>query len=186
MVTVMALWLPILLAAVIVFVVSSIFHTVLTHHDSDFDKVPAEDDVMEALRKANVPPGDYVMPRPSSKQEMKNPEFIERMKRGPVAFMTVFPSGQPSMGQSLVLWFVYCIVVGIFAAYICGRTLGPGAPYLSVFRFVGATAFMGYTLALWQNSIWYKRKWSATLKSTIDGLIYARVTAGTFGWLWPS
>ncbi len=140
---------------------------------------------MEALRKANVPPGDYVLPCPGSKQELKNPEFVEKMKRGPVTFMTVFPSGQPSMGQSLVLWFVYCIVVGIFAAYISGRTLGAGAHYLTVFRFVGATAFMGYTLALWQNSIWYKRKWSSTLKSTFDGLVYALVTAGTFGWLWP-
>ena len=186
MVTVMSLWLPILLAAVFVFVVSSIFHTVLTHHDSDFDKVPAEDDVMEALRKANVPPGDYAMPRPSSRQEKKNPEFIEKMTRGPVAFMTVFPSGPRKMGQSLVLWFVYCIVVGIFSAYISGRTLGAGAHYLTVFRFVGATAFMGYTLALWQNSIWCKRKWSSTLKSTLDGLVYALVTAGTFGWLWPS
>jgi hypothetical protein len=185
MVTVMSLWLPILVAAVFVFVVSSIFHTLLSHHDTDFDKIPAEDEVMEALRKANVPPGDYVMPRPGSKQEMKNPEFIEKMNRGPVAFMTVLPSGPQKMGQSLVLWFVYCLVVGIFAAYICGRTLGPGADYLSVFRFVGAAAFMGYTLALWQNSIWYKRKWSATLKSTIDGLVYALVTAGTFGWLWP-
>ncbi len=185
MVTIMSLWLPILLAAVFVFVVSSIFHTVLSYHQSDFGKVPAEDDVMEALRKANVPPGDYVLPCPGSKQEMKNPEFVEKMKRGPVTFMTVFPSGQPSMGQSLVLWFVYCIVVGIFAAYISGRTLGAGAHYLTVFRFVGATAFMGYTLALWQNSIWYKRKWSSTLKSTFDGLVYALVTAGTFGWLWP-
>ena len=185
MVTVMSLWLPILLAAVIVFVVSSIFHTVLTYHQSDFGKVPAEDDVMDALRKANVPPGDYVMPCPGSKQEMKNPEFIEKMKRGPVAFMTVYPSGPHAMGQSLVLWFVYCLVVGIFAAYISGRALGPGAHYLSVFRFVGATAFLGYTLALWQNTIWFKRKWSTTLKSTIDGLVYALLTAGTFGWLWP-
>ena len=186
MVTVMSLWLPILLAAVIVFVVSSIFHTVLNYHQSDFGKVPAEDDVMDALRKANVPPGDYVMPCPGSKQEIKTPEFVEKMNRGPVAFMTVYPSGPHPMGQSLVLWFVYCIVVGIFAAYISGRALGPGAHYLSVFRFVGATAFLGYTLALWQNSIWFKRKWSSTLKSTLDGLVYALLTAGTFGWLWPN
>lgn len=186
MVTVMSLWLPILLAAVLVFVVSSIFHTVLAYHQSDFDKVPAEDDVMAALRNANVPPGDYVMPCPGSKQEMKAPEFREKVNRGPVAFMTVLPSGPPKMGQSLALWFLYCIVVGIFAAYITGRALAPGADYLAVFRFTGATAFLGYTLALWQGSIWYKRKWSSTLKSTFDGLVYALLTAGAFGWLWPS
>jgi len=64
--------------------------------------------------------------------------------------------------------------------------LGPGEDYLAVFRFTGATAFVGYTLALWQNSIWFKRKWSTNLKNTFDGLIYALFTAGTFGWLWPS
>jgi hypothetical protein len=56
---------------------------------------------------------------------------------------------------------------------------------LRVFRFIGAAAFMGYSFALWQMSIWYNRAWSSTIKSTIDGLIYACLTAGTFGWLWP-
>ena len=65
-------------------------------------------------------------------------------------------------------------------------SLWPGADYLAIFRFTGATAFIGYTLALWQNSIWFKRKWSTNLKNTFDGLIYALFTAGTFGWLWPS
>ena len=46
-------------------------------------------------------------------------------------------------------------------------------------------AFSGYSLALLQNSIWYKRNWSATLRSVFDGLIYALLTAGIFGWLWP-
>ena len=185
-VLVLSLWLPILVAAVIVFVVSSIFHTVLPFHEKDYDKIPAEDDVMDAIRKANVPPGDYVVPCPGSQQERKTPEFVEKMNRGPIAFLTVFPSGPPSMGKSLVFWFVYCIVVGIFAAYIAGRALGPGAHYLAVFRFVGVSAFLGYAGALWQNSIWFRRKWSTTLKSTIDGLIYALLTAGAFGWLWPN
>jgi hypothetical protein len=117
---------------------------------------------------------------------MKNPAFLEKMKRGPVVIMNVLESGPPSLGTSLSLWFLYCIVVGIFAAYVAGRALGPGAHYLGVFRFSGAVAFVGYSLALWQNTIWYKRKWSTTLKSTFDGLIYALLTAGTFGWLWPS
>jgi hypothetical protein len=50
---------------------------------------------------------------------------------------------------------------------------------------VATVAFVGYSLALWQNSIWYKRAWAITLRVTIDGLIYALLTAGTFSWLWP-
>jgi hypothetical protein len=100
--------------------------------------------------------------------------------------MTVMASGPPSMRTNLAEWFVYCTVVGIFAAYIAGRALAPGAEYLTVFRLAGCAAFTGYALALWQDSIWYKRAWSTSLKSTFDGLVYALLTAGTFGWLWPT
>jgi len=186
MVSIISLWLPIILSAVIVFVVSSIIHMVLRYHHTDFSKVPKEEETMEALRKIGIPPGDYLLPYAGSNQERGTPEFQEKLNKGPAAFLTVLESGQSSMVKSLVLWFLYSIVVGIFAAYITSRALGPGAEYLSVFRFAGCTAFIGYALALWQNSIWFKRAWSATLKSTFDGLIYGLMTAGTFGWLWPA
>lgn len=185
MVPLTSLLVPILLSAVIVFVLSSIIHMVLTYHRNDFAKVPAEDEVMEALRKAGIPPGDYMMPFAGSPKRMKEPDFIAKMTKGPIAFMTVMPGGPPTMGKSLALWFLYCVVVSVFAGYIAGRALPPGAQYLDVFRFAGCTAFTGYALALWQNSIWYKHKWSTTLKSTFDGLVYGLFTAGTFGWLWP-
>jgi hypothetical protein len=186
MVPVMSLWLPILLSAVFVFVVSSIIHMALGYHRNDFVKLPKEEEIMDALRKFDIAPGDYVVPHAGSSKEMKSPEFIEKATKGPVAFLTVFPSGPPKMGASLLQWFLYCVLVGIVAAYIAGRAVEPGAPYLAVFRFTGCTAFTGYSLALLQGSIWYKRKWSATLKSVFDGLIYGLFTAGTFGWLWPS
>lgn len=185
MISLISLWLPILLSAVIVFVASSIIHMVLRYHQSDFAKVKSEDEVMSALRGFDIPPGNYAIPWPSSPKEMKSPEFKEKMAKGPVAYMTVLKSGSPSMGANLLQWFIYCIFVGLIAGYIGSRAVGPGAEYLSVFRFVGCTAFVGYSLALWQNSIWYKRSWSSTIKSTIDGFIYALLTAGTFGWLWP-
>lgn len=186
MVPLMSLWLPILLSAVLVFVVSSIIQMLLPYHRTDFGKLPAEDEVMEALRKFNIPPGDYVIPCAGGPKEIRSPEFIEKMTKGPVAFLTVMKSGPPAMTGNLVQWFIYCVVVGLFAGYVAGHTLGPSARYLGIFRVVGATAFAGYALALLQNSIWYKRNWSATLKSVFDGLVYALVTAGTFGWLWPS
>ena len=180
-----ALWLPILLSSVIVFVVSSFIHMVLPWHQSDYPKLPNEDRVRDALRPLAIPPGDYFIPRPSNSQEMRSPEFAEKMRQGPVMIFTVKPNGPMSMQRNLVMWFVYTIVVGFFAAYVAGRALPAGAPYLRVFQFVGVTAFVGYALALWQMSIWYSRAWSITIKSTVDGLIYALLTAGTFGWLWP-
>lgn len=186
MVPLTQLWLPILVAAVIVFVVSSIIHMFLTYHKNDVKAVPQEGAVSDALRGFDIPPGDYVIPYAGSSAAMKSPEYQEKLAKGPVLMMTVVPKGPMTMGRSLVQWFVYCVVVGIFAAYVAGRALEPGAEYLAVFRFAGATAFAGYGLALFQNSIWYRRSWGATLRSVFDALIYAAMTGGAMGWLWPS
>ena len=185
MVTLTSLWLPILLSAVIVFIASSLIHMVLKYHNSDFAKVPSEDEVMAALRPFSIPPGDYVLPYSADAKERTEQAFKDKVKAGPVAFLTVLTSDL-GIGKSLVLWFLYCVAIGGFAAYIAGHALAPGAAYLEVFRFAGASAFGGYSLALLQNSIWYKRNWLATFKAMADGLVYAMLTAGTFGWLWPA
>jgi hypothetical protein len=180
-----ALWLPILLSAVVVFVTSSVVHMVIPWHKTDYGRVPAEEKLMDLLRPLAIPPGDYMVPRPSGPEELKSPAFAEKAKQGPVLVMTVLPNGMMSMARNLVQWFVYLLVVSLLAAYVGGRALAPGTPYLNVFRFVGTTAFIGYSVALWQMSIWYRRAWSTTIKATVDGLIYALLTAGIFGWLWP-
>jgi len=179
------LWLPILLSSVIVFVVSSLVHMVLPWHKNDYPKMPNEDKAMEALRPLAIPPGDYMIPRPSSRQDLRSPEYLEKVNKGPVMVLTVMPKGMMSMGRSLALWFLYLVVVSLFSAYVAGRALPAGAPFLQVFRFAGTTAFLGYSLALWQMWIWYRRSLSITIKATVDGLIYALLTAATFGWLWP-
>ena len=180
-----ALWLPILVASVIVFAASSLIHMVTPWHKNDFPRLANEDAFRDAVRPLAIPPGDYMIPRPKTREQLRAPEFIEKVRSGPVVVMTVLPNGQLSMAKNLVNWFIYIAIVSLFSAYIAGRALGPGADYLQVFRFVGAAAFLAYAVALWQMSIWYSRAWSLTIKSTIDGLIYALLTAGTFGWLWP-
>ena len=181
----LALWLPILLSAVLVFVVSSLIHMASPWHKGDYPKLSSEDRVMDALRPLAIPAGDYMMPRPSSRKEMRSPQFLEKFKKGPVLMLTVWPGGSMSMSRQLVQWFLYAVVVGCFAAYVAGRALPASAPALQVFRFAGVTAFVGYSLALWQMSIWYRRAWTTTIKTTVDGLIYALLTAGAFAWLWP-
>src|SRR5213594_2662359 len=119
------LWLPILVSAVIVFVVSSVIHMMSPWHKSDYPKLPNEDQVRNALRPLAIPPGDYMVPRPSSREEMRSPEFLEKVKQGPKVIMTVLPPGPMSMTQNLVLWFVYALVVGTFAAYVAGRAMPP-------------------------------------------------------------
>jgi hypothetical protein len=158
---------------------------VFRYHSTDYRKLPDEDALADALRKLDIPAGEYFLPHAASMKEMNSPEHQEKVKRGPGAMLTIWPGGRPSMTKNLVQWFVYSLVVGVFAAYVAGRALQPGAYYLAVFRFVGVTAFASYAIAGWQQSIWWKRSWLATFKNTFDGLVYALLTAGTFGWLWP-
>ena len=168
-----SLWLPILVSALLVFVASSIIHMALPWHRSDYPPLAKESEVMDALRPFAIAPGDYMVPRAGGMAQMKTPEFQEKLQKGPVMVLTVMPNGPFAMGSSLALWFVYSVVVGVFAAYIACSTLPSTAPYLKVFRITGTVAFVGYALALWQMSIWYRRSWAITIKTTIDGLIYA-------------
>ena len=184
MTTLSLLWLPIVLSAVAVFIASSVIHMMTPWHKTDFQKLPNEDRTREGLRALAIPPGDYMSPCPSSPEEMKSPEFAEKMKQGPRLVMTVMPNGPMSMGKPLGFWFIYCLVVSLFAGYVASIALPKGASYMSVFHLVSVPAFMAYSLALWPMSIWYQRSWTTTIKSTIDGLIYGLLTAGVFGWLW--
>lgn len=181
-----SLILPIVLSAVFVFIASSIIHMASPWHRSDYPKVPNEERAREVFRALAIPPGDYMIPRPSSRADLASPEFAAKINAGPVIILTVLPNGPVPMYRNLVLWFAYCTAVSVFAAYIAGRALVPGADYLEVFRFAGATAFIGYSVGLWQMSIWYRRSWLTTFKATVDGFIYACLTAGTMGWLWPN
>lgn len=186
MVPLTMLWLPILLSAIGVFVLSALIHMALGYHANDYRPLPRESEVMAALRPFAIPPGDYAMPRPKDMAEHRTEAYRQRAEEGPVAYLTVLPNGAPGMGRELLLWFLYSVVVGVFAGYIAGRALGPGSSFANVLRFAGATAFVGYSLALWQQTIWYRRSWSSTLKSTWDGLLYALLTGAVFAWLWPS
>lgn len=185
MVSLMSLVVPILVSAVLVFIASALLHMVIPFHKNDLRRIPREDEFLDAVRRLELPSGDYVAPHAESAGAMKDPAYVEKRARGPMVLMTVAAGAPRSMAASLSLWFVYCIVVGLFAAYVTGRALPPGAEYMEVFRFVGTTAFMGYSLALVQNSIWYMKDSGATFRSMIDGLAYALLTAGVFGWMWP-
>jgi hypothetical protein len=184
MVEMTALWLPILLSAVFVFVASSVVHMVLPYHRSDYGKLPNEDAVLDALRAQNAGAGDYVMPHCVGPEARNDPQMKAKLERGPIGVLTVRHGF--AMGTSLVAWFVYCLVIGVFAAYLASRFLAPGVEYLQVFRLVGTTSFLAYAGAAPTNSIWLSRQWSTTVKHVFDGLLYALLTAGVFGWLWPA
>lgn len=85
----------------------------------------------------------------------------------------------------MIQWFIYSIVVSLFAGYVASVTLAPGTDYLKVFQVAGCVAVTGSALGLPQASIWRGKNWGTTLRSMLGGLIYGLLTGGTFGWLWP-
>ncbi len=180
-----ALWLPVLISAVIVFVTSAIIHTVLPWHKGDYATVPNETQVSAALRPFAIPPGDYIIPRPATREGFKSPEFEARIREGPNLIVTVLPNAAWSMTRGLGLWFVYCLLVSVLCAIAVAVAVPTGYIHGTVFHAALVAAFLGYCVALWQMSIWWRRSWAITAKATVDGLIYALLTAGTFVWLWP-
>lgn len=178
-----SLWLPIVIAAVIVFLASFMAWMVLPHHRTDWSKLPDEERVRGAL--AGVEPGEYTVPHAATSAEWKSEEWLKKAEAGPNAYLSVLPPGKPNMGKNLAQWFVFCVVVSLFVAYVTGRALGPGSEYLKVFQIASTVAFLAYSSAHIPGAIWMGHSWGRTIKDVIDGLVYGLLTAGVFGWLWP-
>lgn len=186
MTTIASLWLPILLSGVLVWIASAIAWTVMPHHKTDWKALPDEESARKALKPQNLSPGQYVVPHAASMAATKDPTYLQKYQEGPVAYLTVVPSGAPTMGGKMVGSFVMYLVVGVVVAYLAGRTLEPGTAYLQVFRITSTAAWIAYAFGGISDSIWFGRPWSVTAKNFVDALVYALLTGGTFGWLWPS
>ena len=179
--TIMTLWLPIIVAAVVAFIAGSVIWMFMPWHKTEWKKTPDEEAVRAALKSAS--PGRYTVPNVRDPSEFKDPDVQKKLIDGPQGFITIVPSGMPTMGGKLVLMFVYNIIVAIFCAYFVSRTLAPGADYLAVFRISGTVAFVAYGMAYIQESVWFGRPWSSTAMTFLDALIYGLLTGGVFGWL---
>lgn len=181
-----ALWLPILLSAVFVFVASSLVHMVLQWHNGDYQKLPDEGKVLDALRGSRIAAGQYMFPSCGSMKEMGSPEMLAKFQQGPVGVMVLRGSGMPNMGKALGQWFLLCLVIGVLVAYVGGLSMAPGAVFAHVFRVTSATALLGYAFSSVTDSIWKGITWSTTARFVVDGTVYALITGATFGWLWPA
>ncbi len=181
-----ALWMPILLAAVIVFIASAVVWMALPHHKTDFKRMPAEESVLEAMRASPPAAGEYMFPFCKDRSKMNDPEIVAKFDKGPVGIMTVMQNGMPPMGMNMALQFVYFLAVSVLVAYIGAVTLEPGTEYLKVFQVIGTAAILAYAAAHVPRSIWFQRPWANTFKEVFDGVLYGLLTAGVFGWLWPA
>ena len=180
------LWLPIVVAAVGVFVASSLIHMVFKWHNSDYHGLANEDEVRAAIRAKSPGPGQYAIPYCADFKEMGKPEMQQKLRDGPVAWLTVRPSGMFSMGPMLGQWFVMNLVVAALVAYIASKTLAlMPSTFLGICREVGVMTFLAYAGGSVANGIWMGKPWSSVAKEVLDAFIYGVVSALAFAWLWP-
>jgi predicted small integral membrane protein len=183
MVALTALWLPIVLATVAVWLMSAIFWTASPHHKSDFSKLPDEDSVLNTLRAQSLRAGQYFFPFAMGSKEMADPVTKEKFARGPVGMVTIMAA--PAMGKMMVQSAIFYLVVVVTAAYVASRALAPGTAYLQVFRITGTVAFVAHAGGNFPEAIWFGLSWKRAWKTMADSLVYAMLTGGFFGWLWP-
>ena len=176
------LWLPILLAAIGVFVASSLIHMVVKWHNSDYLKHPNEDAVRAAIG-GQLPPGQYTVPYCLGAKDMQSPAMQKKFVDGPLAMIVVRPSGMPKMGGHLAKWFGLNLVVATVAAHLacCAAVMDAHR----VFHIVAVTTFIAYSAGSVSDGIWMGRPWKAVSKDLLDALIFALVSAAIFAWMWP-
>lgn len=181
-VSITSLWLPILLSAVFVFVAAALAWMVLPHHKNEWKGLSNEEAARAALK--GLAPGQYVLPY-ATREGMQDPAYQKKRDEGPNAWLTVLPSGTRGMGPQMAASVVYYLAVGVLVAYVAGRTLAPGTSYLQVFRVVGSVSWAAYGWGVISDGIWFGKPWRSVATQMGDALLYALLTAGTFGWLWP-
>ena len=181
-----ALWLPILVSTVFVFIASNLVWMVLQLHKKDWDPLPDEEAFAEAINGMKAGRGEYSFPFAADTAAWKSDEWQAKFKRGPVGFLTLQTPGEMNMGKMMGSWIAYIVIIQIFVAYLTGLALGAGAHYLQVFQIAGTAAILGFAGAVPPEAIWMGRKWSNVFGHMRDGILYGLITAGTFGWLWPA
>ena len=174
------LWLPILLSAVALQIASTIAWTIAPHHNSDWKRLPEEDEVMAALRKTGATAGNYMFPYCLHGSDMKSKEMQEKFAAGPRGSVALWDL--PNMGANMFWTFVFFLVTVIAIGYAAFAAMGTGAGFTRVFQVVGTIAILTYSAAGIPNGIWFKRP---ILTNLIDGICYGLIVAAIFAWRWP-
>ncbi len=179
------LWLPVLITAVAVFIASSLIHMVFKWHNSDYKKLSNEDAVRDAIRAGSPSPGQYVVPYCADMKDMQNEAMQQKYIAGPIGMLTLRKNGPPSIGGSLIQWFVYVLVVAAIAGAMAMRVFGVGGNAHGAGHLVGLVSFLTFTGGSVQMGIWMGKPWGSVIKDVLDGLIYATIGCLVFTWLWP-
>ena len=184
--SILDLWQPVLLGSFSAWIASALIHMALKYHNSDYKELQNEDAVRSALRSARPGLGVHSVPYCIDMGQLQEEAMQAKFREGPVALVTVLPSGLPNMGKLVGQQLLHFVLGCALVAYCATLALSPGADYMTVFRFVATVTFLTFSWAVVPFSIWYGHSWSSAAKYLLDALIYGLLVAGCFAWLWPS
>ncbi|MDP1581147.1 MAG: hypothetical protein Q8M02_12780 [Candidatus Didemnitutus sp.] len=182
----LALWLPILLSAVVVFVISSLIHMVFKWHAPEYRQLANEDAVRDAIRAGNPTPGQYAIPHCADMKAMGSEPMMKKYQEGPVGFLLLAPNGPCNIGKSLLQWFLMGLGVTVIGAFLATQLFGlDPARAMTAAKLIGAVSFLSFGMGTLCESIWMARPWTSSAKFLLDAALYACGTAAVFYWLWP-
>lgn len=184
------LWLPILVATVVMFILSALIWTAMPHHKNEHRGVPDEDSLLAVLRKANLQPGNYMFPfcAPEHRwDKAKTEEWGKKVAEGPAGTLTTWPKGPMNMGKMMGQSLAFYLVANFFIGAAGAHAIRFDAPatFHHVFVVIGLVTFMTYFFATVPACIWFGKPWKSQALLFIDAVVYAAATAATFAWLWP-
>lgn len=183
----LSLWLPILLSAVAVWFVSTLFGMPFLHHKNDWIGLsPAEEDAFtEFLRKSGIKPGNYLFPDFRTREQMESDKVKRALDEGPIGHLSVWPPPL-TMGGKLAGTFVVYLAVSTLIAYLASAALPKGAAFAKVFQVAGTAGILASSFAFIPNAIWFGAYRRTIVLSVVDGIVFGLLTGAIFAWRWPS
>ncbi len=180
------LWLPIVLSAVAVWIAAALSWMVMPHHKGDYKKLENEDGVMAAMKQLKIPPGVYFFPHMAGCTKEMDEAGKAKFKEGPHGLLQIWPPDMfGKMGRSMVLSFVFYVIVGVLISLQAVATLHRGEDWHQVFHMTALAGIMSYCLASIPHAIWFGTPLRTVFACLVDGIVFGLITAGIFVWLWP-
>lgn len=183
----LSLWLPILLSAAAVWIVSIVASMALPHHKGDFLGLPDEDGFMDYIRKSGIKPGNYIYPDFRGREAMKSEKIQKALNEGPVGHLSVWRTPL-TMGDKMAATFIVYLVVSTLIAYLTRIALPGTAPspsFARVFQVATTAGILAYCFSFIPSAIWWGSYKRTIVANVIDGILYAAITGAIFAWRWP-
>ena len=190
---ILSLWLPILLSAFAVWIVSLVAGMALPHHKRDWIALPdsagGEDGFMEYLRTSRLKPGNYLFPDFRSRDALNSDKVQKALNGGPVGHLSLWPTPLTMGGKLVATFFVY-LVVSTLIAYLTRVALpaSPGAPpptFAKVFQLAATAGVLAHSFAFIPSNIWWGAYPRTIVANVADGVLLGAITGAIFAWFWP-